>query len=354
MLAAQFAFQNGANTVQILPVARVSSSGQSAASVTDWARTFTITSSGVSSDPTYLTNFNNIDTIVPLYSFVNSAGQATTSAVSSGINTYLNAQQAIGSYQRAFIGVDGTAGQITSGQLQTLAASFSNVVGQTGSTRVTLAFPGSINYNPGLNSTTGLSNVNFNIPGYYLAAALAGLFVGQPTVATPITNKIVAGFNAIGNQISLNDAQTNYLPYGITTVYQKRDGNLWVLQGLTTNVTSWLTKEISLNAISDVLSNNVANDLNKSYLIGGPLTQNTLAGVLGTVQGTLINAIGTKIIQSYQNLLYSVNPASPTTVNVTFQYSPTYPINYIQVTLSLNTQTGTIVTTNQQSNLAVY
>ena len=129
---------------------------------------------------------------------------------------------------------------------------------------------------------------------------------------------------------------------------------MWVLQGLTTNVTSWLTKEISLNAISDVLSNNVANDLNKSYLIGGPLTQNTLAGVLGTVQGTLINAIGTKIIQSYQNLLYSVNPASPTTVNVTFQYSPTYPINYIQVTLSLNTQTGTIVTTNQQSNLAVY
>jgi hypothetical protein len=354
VLAAQFAFQNGANTVQILPVARVSSSGQSAASVTDWARTFAITSSGVSSDPTYLANFNNIDTIVPLYSFVNSAGQATTSVVSSGINTYLNAQQTIGINQRAFIGVDGTAGQITSGQLQTLAASFSNVVGQTGSTRVTLAFPGSINYNPGLNSTTGLSNVNFNIPGYYLAAALAGLFVGQPTVATPITNKIVAGFNAIGNPISLNDAQTNYLPYGITTVYQKRDGNLWVLQGLTTNVTSWLTKEISLNAIGDVLSNNVANDLNKGYLIGGPLTQNTLAGVLGTVQGTLINAIGTNIIQSYQNLSYSVNPASPTTVNVTFQYSPTYPINYIQVTLSLNTQTGTIITTNQQSNLAVY
>jgi len=72
------------------------------------------------------------------------------------------------------------------------------------------------------------------------------------------------------------------------------------------------------------------------------------------VQGTLINAKASGLIQSYQNLNYTVNPANPTTVNITFQYSPTYPINYIQTTLSLNTQTGTVITNNTQSNLVVY
>ena len=350
-LAAQLAFQNGANVVQILPVARVSSSGTAAASTADWARVFTVTSSGASSDQTILSNLTGADAIVPLYGFV-SNGVPVTSAVTSGINTYLTSQANYGIYQRAFVGVDGTSNQVTSSSLQTLASGFN-------STRVTLLYPAAINYNPGLNTTTALTNTSFNIPGYYVAAAIAGLFVGQPTVATPITNKTLAGFNTsvsntIPNQISLNDAATNYLPYGITTVFQKRNGNLYVLQGLTTNVQNWITQEISINAVGDQLANDIYNGLLNSALIGGPLTQNTLASVIGTVQNTLINDLANGLIQSYQNVVYSVNPATPTTVNVSFQYSPTYPINYIQATISLNTQTGTIVNTNQQTNLVTY
>ena len=344
VLAAQFAFQNGANVVQIMPVARIS--GVTSASDSDWGRVFTLGSG--SSDQTYLSNLVGADVIVPLYGFVNSNGQPTLSIVSSGINTFLTGQAKNAVYQRAFIGVDGTSNQVTASGMQLLAASGFN------STRVSLVYPPVVNYNPGLNTNTGLTNVNFNIPGYYVAAAMAALFVGQPNVATPITNKTLTGFNAIPNQISLNDAQTNYLPYGISTVYQKRDGNFWVLQGLTTNMTNWLTQEISINAIGDQLSNNIYRDLSNSYLVGGPLTQITLAGVVGTVQNTLINAVSTGLIQSYQNVVYSVNPATPTTVNVSFQYSPTYPINYIQVTLSLNTQTGTVINANTQTNLVTY
>ena len=355
-LAAQLAFQNGANTVQVLPVARISSSGTAIASTSDWTRALSATASG--NDPTYLANYTGTDVIVPLYGFVNTSGTNFgqiipygTGTVATALTSYLAAQYNVGRYQRSFVGVDGTFNQVTTSAMQTLASGFG---GSTAGTRVSLAFPGSINYNPGLSSNTGLTNVNFNIPGYYLSAALAGLFAGQPNVATPITNKTVAGFNYIPNQIALTDAATNYLPYGITTVFQKRDGNLWVLQGLNTNVTNWLTQEISISAIGDQLANNVSAALNSSYLIGGPMTSTTVNSAVGIVASTLKSAVADGLIQSYQNLSYQLAAPNPTTVYITFQYSPTYPINYIQVTLSLNTQTGTVITGNTQSNLVSY
>ena len=344
-LAAYLAFLNGANTVQIMPVARIS--GVTSANTSDWTRVFAVPPATSTSDVTLLSNFTGVDVIVPLYGFLDASNQPATSSVSSGIVNYLNSQFNYGIYQRVFAGVDGTAGQVTSNSMTALASGFN-------STRVSLVFPGSINYNPGLNTTTGLTNTNFNIPGYYLAAALAGLFVGQPNVATPITNKKVAGFNNIPNQISINDAATNYLPNGITTVYQKRDGNFWVLQGLTTNVQNWLTQEISINAIGDQLSYNIYNDLNSGYLIGGPMTATTISSAKGGIISTLINAVATGLIQNYQNVVLSVAQSTPTTVNVTFQYAPTYPINYIQVTLSFNTQTGNVVQVNQQNSIATY
>ena len=150
---------------------------------------------------------------------------------------------------------------------------------------------GSINYNPGLSTSTGLTNVNFFFPGYYLAAAVAGIFVGQTDVYVPITNKIVNGFNYIPNQISTSDAQYNYLAYGIATVYQNRNGVFTVLQGLTTNTSNWLTQEISINAVGDRLSNNIKTALNNSFLVGGPLNPTTAASALGVVQGVLTDAV---------------------------------------------------------------
>ena len=349
-LAAQLAFQNGASVVSVLPVARVSSSGLgSAATLSDWNRVFSV-GSGTSSDPTYLQTLVGIDCIVPMYSFVNASGQipaVTNGTVASGISAYLNTQANQGIFQRAFIGPDGTSNQVNATQLQTFANGLS-------SSRMSVVYPTSVNYNPGLNTSTGLSNTNFNIPGYYMAAAIAGIYAGQTSVATPVTNKKVAGFNAIPNQISEIDAATNYLPYGVLTVRQKRDGNFWILHGLTTNITNWLTQEISISSIGDQLANQVRSDLNNSFLVGGPLTKNTTAAAIGVVQGTLTNAVANGLIQSYQNLSFTVNPATPTTISATFQYAPTYPINYIQVTLSLNTQTGTVVYGNAQSNFVTY
>ena len=359
LLATQLAFQNGANTVAILPVARIATSGTGAAQISDWTRVFQISTSGNNgNDPTYLATQYNVDVVVPLYGFLSVSGTTTgqlltysNSNVAAAIANYLTVQSGIGNYQRAFLGYDGTNNQITASQVQALASGFGN---SGAGTRITLVAPGAINYNPGLSTSTGLTNVNFNVPGYYLAAALAGIFVGQTDVYVPITNKSINGFNYVPNQISTSDAQYNYLSYGICTAYQNRNGVFTVLQGLTTNTNNWLTQEISINAVGDRLANNVKNGLVNSFLIGGPLTANTAATAQGIVQGILTDAVSNGLIQSYQNLSYMVNPATPTTITITFQYSPTYPINYIQAVLSLNTSTGTVVAGNAQSNTVVY
>ena len=345
VLASQFAFQNGASIVSIVPVARIS--GTSAAATSDWTNTFSAVSSG--SNPIYLSN-TAADVIVPLHPLTNNGAITDTSAgtVAGAISGYLTKQSNNGVYQRAFLGVDGTGALITVSGYQNLANGFN-------SSRVSLVYPPVVNYNPGLNTNNGLSNATINIAGYYMAAAVAGTFVGQqPDVSTPITNKQVYGFNDIPNQINLVEAQTSYLPYGILVVRKKTDGNFWVLHGLTTNVNNWITQEVSISAIGDRLTQLIRTDLVNSYLVGGPLTKNTSAAVLATVQATLTNALSNGLIQAYQNLSFTINPATPTTITVSFQYAPTYPINYIQANVSLNTQTGQVVYGNSQSNFVVY
>jgi len=345
-LASQLAFQNGASIVSIVPVARLS--GTASATDSDWLNTLT-PSSSIGSNNIFLSN-TPADVIVPLYPLTNNGAITTVSpgSVASGISAYINTQSSNGIYQRAFLGVDGTSAQTTVSGYQTLANGFN-------SSRISVVYPPVVNYNPGFNTVNGLSNATINIPGYYMAAALAGTFVGQlPDVSTPITNKQVQGFNDIPNQINLVDAASNYLSYGVLVVRKKTDGNFWVLHGLTTNIQSWFTQEISISAIGDRLAQLVRSDLLNSDLIGGPLTKNTTAAVLGNVQATLTNALSTGLIQAYQNLSFTVNPATPTTVTVTFQYAPTFPINYIQANISFNTQTGQLIYGNAQSNFVVY
>lgn len=346
-LASYLAFLNGAASVTVLPVARASSYNGitvgSVASTSDWSRALTTSNTG--SDETYLNNQVGVDVVVPTYPFSTSAGVVTYSsdAVSTGITSYLSTQFNNGVYQRFFIGIDGTANNLTSTAVVAFATAFNN-------SRVSIAYPGSLTYNPGLNATTGLSNTLINIAGYYGAAALAGLFVGQPSVATPITNKQVFGFTAVPNQVSAVDSASIYQANGLCVIRQRRNGNMYVQQGLTTNTSNWLTQEISINAIGDVLADNIQAALVSSGLIGAPLTAQTFAGAQGIVQNQLISSVKTGLIQAYQNLTATTGNPNPTTIYITFQYAPTYPINYIDVTLSLNPNTGQLTTTGTLSS----
>jgi len=111
---------------------------------------------------------------------------------------------------------------------------------------------------------------------------------------------------------------------------------------LTTSTTNWLTQEISIISAQDQLYRNIKNALVNANLIGTAFSSNTTNRILSNIQGTLGNAIANNLIQAYTNLQYSVPNNQPTSVNVTFAYSPTFPLNYINVTFGIDPQAGTI------------
>ena len=336
-LAAWLAFQNGAQVVSCQNI--ISASGSEGSD-----QDFLNAVQG-------LTNVPGIDIIVPL-KYDSTYNSGTEGTLFAGLNSFLIAQASNGVFQRSFIGMDSTVS--SANLITTVNRITSSLAGgsATSGTRLSLAVPQQINVNPGLNSTTGISTGYITIDGIYLAAALAGLFVGQPDVFVPITHKVVQGVQGIPNQVSSQDS-TTIQSLGGCIVRQRANGQIYVRHGLTVNTTNWLTQEISINAIGDRLSNNIQKSLDNSALIGSPLTSNTLAALQSTVLATLMRSVNTNLIQSYQNLTYAVSPINPTAVNVSFQYSPTLPLNYINVTLSINTQTGQVTTASNTSASAI-
>jgi hypothetical protein len=316
-LAAWLAFQNGAQIVSCQNIPTASGGNE---------QEFLNAIQGLVKVP-------GIDIIVPL-KYDSTYNSGTTGTLFAGLNNFLTAQASNGVYQRAFIGMDSSVN--SSNLINTVSK-----IATLNSTRMSLAVPPQININPGLNSVTGISTSYITVDGTYLAAALAGLFVGQPDVYVPITHKLVNGIQSVPNQISSSDS-TTIQSFGGTVIRQRADGTIYVRHGLTLNTSNWLTQELSINAIGDRLSNNIAKTLSNSTLIGSPLTNNTIASLQSIVLATLMRAVNTDLIQSYQNLTYSIDPNNPTRVVVSFEYSPTIPLNYINVNLTVNVQTGTI------------
>jgi len=275
-----------------------------------------------------LAGVQGIDVIVPL-------NYDSTNALFTNLSAQLNANANNNIFQRAFIGMDSTVSNVVSTGIS-LATTLSTT---TGAARMSLVAPNQITYNPGFNSVTGSTTGTINIAGYYLAAAIAGLFVGQTDVYVPITNKAIGGITGIPNQITTSQS-TTLQSYGVTVARQNPNGVITVRQGLTTNTTNWITQELSIQAIGDRIANLMYTNLINSNLIGAPLTPTTLTALQGQATSILNVALKSNLIQSYVNLQVVQDSVNPTQVDVSFQYSPTLPLNYINVNFGINTATG--------------
>jgi hypothetical protein len=313
-LAAQLAFQNGANSLYAMAV-KPTSNGLTPTS-SDWQTSINI-----------LLGNSAIDTIVPLvdYSALN---------LYTFFNNFINTQQNNGILQRLFLCRDSSNNvavpQVTANTLQADASSFSNQ-------RISIFAP--TNYI--INTTNQSTTQQVNVAGFYGAAAVAGVYTSLSGPQEPLTHKIVQGFYTIPNTYSTSD-YLSMQSSGILCLKQRSTGVIYIRQGLTTSTTNWLTQEISIISAQDQLYRNIKNALVNANLIGTAFSNNTTNRILSNIQGTLGNAIANNLIQAYTNLQYSVPNNQPTSVNVTFAYSPTFPLNYINVTFGINPQAGTI------------
>ena len=313
-LAAFLAFQNGAPQVSLYNI--VSQSG----SLADF---LTAVQSFTSND--------SFDLVVPLVYDTTYNSQAT-GPLFKGISQFLTAQANNGIFQRAFLGLDSS---VTTSLAQNVPI---NIANDMNTSRISIVNLPTINYNPGFNSSTGTITGVVSLNGYYVAAGLAGLWASNaPQI--PLTRKSLSGFASISNQLTTSQ-ETTQQSYGVLVVAQNRNGSIYVRHGLTTNTSNWLTQEISISAVGDYVAKNFKQNFINSNLIGQALTSSAMSAI-NNLTVTILNDLKVSgVIQNYTGISVVQSTSNPTQVLISFLYSPTIPLNYINITIAINTSSG--------------
>ena len=298
-LAAYLAFQNGAPE---LICAAVESAGATP-TAPEWT-----TAIGV------LTATSDISLVVPI-----DGNTATHDSVQAHTAQMALQQE----YRIGLVGRDGTGAAVTSANLKSQAAGYSN-------SRMVLVGPAIVEYYNGVSV--------INLGGQYAAAAVAGAVASRP-VHVPVTRKTITGFWNIPNQ-ETNQGLVELQQAGVLMLFRKRTGEVVVRHGLTTNMTNDYTRELNIVAAKDRLLLLIEDTLDFSDLIGSPITDATPDAVTGAVIGALETAKSAGLIYDYSGVSYRQPPDTPTVIEVKFQYRPTLPLNYIQVSFALDTNVG--------------
>jgi hypothetical protein len=314
-LAAQIAFENGANKVY---TATLNGLG----SVSDqFNAAYALTA----------TNFD-IDLIVPVYRSGSIADDVALSPYVSGLSAHLSTCDAAGTPRCAIIGLPDTFSAAVTPDV--VAAMFVN-------RRVALIWPNQFNYyNSILNSTVQIS-------GSYAAAAAAGILANSP-VNQGLTRRQIRALSSISAASLLTLTTTNknlWSSKGVAVIEPNRSGQMVVRHGVTTDMSSVTNRELSIVRCQDELYSIVQSSLDQAALIGTPITAGTPLSVKGIITGALETALGSGTIQGYANVAVrqqSLPNGDPTVIECLFTYQPTYPLNYITVKFTLDLSTGSI------------
>ncbi len=212
--------------------------------------------------------------------------------------------------------------------------------------RVVLAYPNLLNYYNAYTSPPKTTPIG----GQYLAAALSGVLANNQT-AQGLTRQRVYSFTGINADILPQQTTTNkntWSSRGVAVLESNRRGQLVIRHGVTTDVSSITSREFSIVRCQDELFNEIQQSLEGAQLIGTPIRSDTALNVKAIIAGALETAMANDTIQGYTNLSVrqQVLPnGDPTVIECVFSYKPTYPLNFITVTFSFDLSTGDITTT---------
>lgn len=307
-LGAWFAFQNGASQVMLAAL-------KPGATNSDWQTAIA-----------RLENEPSVDIVVPL------SGDNSTGGPQDLVKSHITAMSSQGFLRRAIFGRDGYSGTVTFTDFMNQATALNNA-------RISLVAPAKFQMDNGMNSTP------FNAAGYFAAAAVAGSLASRDPQA-PLTRKQIFGFGGSGfDPIVGQDTNTNILAMqskGVVVLFEDRDNNVIVRHGLTTAMSDVYSREISVIAARDSLTDLVTTTLTSSELLGGTLDTHTPDLVVASVEAALEVAVAAGLIVDYNGIQYRIPNDQPTTIEVQFNYKPTLPLNYIHVIFSVDTSTGTV------------
>ena len=315
-LAAQFAFSNGANSLVL--VACQTSSGT------------TTTRSYLQAAYTKLAAVDTVDIVVPLPVGLTGTSIAPGDIINIGqdLDAFVNTQSNNSLFQIGIIGYE-TTETVTP---DAIAAAIDDQ-------RTIEAWPNQLSY------YNGFVNATQTISGYYLAAAIAGIFAKNP-VQQGLTKQIVNGFSGIPPLVfaTMTIAYKNQLSAaGVCVAEIVNGGTLQLRYGTTTQPDTVYTREASLVRSQDFMINSLVQTITNAGLIGTPITENTSAIITGLTTGGLNFMVKQGVINAFSGVSCTIQSENPTIEQVTFAYKPSYPLNFVTIAFSIDTSTGALV-----------
>lgn len=234
--------------------------------------------------------------------------------------------------RRAILGLDGSVTPVPS---STRIAAAINMFDQ----RVAMVSPATVYYyNP-------INNKVQTIGGHWMACALAGLAVLQ-NPALPLTRKTINGFVGVAETYSetQKDIETQG---GLMVVEHSNQGNMRVRHGVTTNFTSLFTREWTILGQQDAMVQLLRNFLDNDGLIGQVIDDLTLVNVRASTINGLQELTNSEVILGYRRVAVRQLTTNPDVVEVSFEWRPAIPLNYILLRFAVDISTGSIDTTGQ-------
>jgi hypothetical protein len=315
--AAKFAFDNGAS--QVVLVATTSNNGVA-------------TRAGLSAGYTALSSLDTVSMIVPLPVGMTGTGGSPGDIINVGtdLETFLANQETQNNVlQTAYLGYETT---VTVGP--------DTIAQDVAFKRVVEAWPNQMTF------YNGFTNTSQVLPGYYLAAAYAGILASNP-VQQGLTKQVVKDFSGIPPVVfaQMTNSYKNQLSSsGVAVTELTKNGQLQIRHGVTTDTSSVYNREISLVRAQDFMIETLVASVENAGLIGTPITGQTTANITGLMTSNLANLVTQGVIANYNGLTVTESSTDPTIINVTFQYVPSYPLNYITIVFSINTTSGVVTT----------
>lgn len=204
--------------------------------------------------------------------------------------------------------------------------------------RVIEAWPDAMNY------YNGFTNSTLVIGGYYLAAAYAGIFAGnQPQQG--LTRQSIKNFTGIPSAVfqTMTTALKNqYGAAGVAVAEISRGGVLWCRHGTTTDPSSIYNQEASLVREQDAMVELLEGAVEQSAIIGTPIGPNTAVNLQALTIGILEQCVQLGIIYGYDTVVAQQLTSLPTTIQITFNWQPSYPLNYVTFIFTVDTITGVV------------
>lgn len=224
----------------------------------------------------------------------------------------------------AMFGLDGTAQQFTDDMLVSRAQSLSDE-------RAWLVGPSSFKFRNPITSEIDV------ISGYYMAAAVAGYNSYVPQY-TPLTAKAVSGFYS-ANEYKTKSSKKNLSANGIMYV-DETNSQMRIIHGRTTSQEGIVSQETNIVLTKDYIIKALRQSFANGY-IGNIITDDTLLTIMSAAQSVLCALRDSHYLYSFSGLEVSQNALVPTQVDIEFEYKPTYGINYIQISFSIDSATIT-------------